>query len=160
MDSVSLVLLAATLASLSVAIMLAVRPVAAAMPDQVLDRVRGADPNTKKASEGMCTDINVNTANSPPPGPNPPYVNAQGCQMKGQPCILCRTSTNSYMPALGNQPIQQSNPQAVDCNPSGGTGLGSLGSCELVGGSLMCNQTGNYDCNTNGIDYPKQTSPP
>ncbi len=164
-DSASLLLLAAAFASLSVAIMLSVRPVAAAIPDCLLDRVRGADPNTVKQPQGTCTAINVQTANSPPPGPTPPYVDgsvggAGGCAIAGQPCIVCNTGAfaKSFLPAPGNGTLDVFHGQAIDCNPT--TGEGTLGSCTLFGGNLMCNATGDYDCSTTASNYPTQPQPP
>jgi len=154
LDLFSFVLLAFVLASFSAVAMLGLRPAAAAIPDHLLDRVRGASPNTKAQSEGSCTGINVNTANSPP-APNPPYADGtKNCTIVGQPCIICLLSVNSFIPVTGNGNIS-SNGTAVNCNPPG-TGSGQLGSCTNEGGNLLCNPTGTYDCSTFASQYPSQ----
>ena len=64
-DLISLMLVALALASLAAAAVPGARPVGLAIPDHLLERVRGTNPMTIQQSEGSCTGINVNTANSP-----------------------------------------------------------------------------------------------
>ncbi len=144
-DLISLMLVALALASLAAAAVPGARPVGLAIPDHLLERVRGTNPMTIQQSEGSCTGINVNTANSPP-APNPPYVDGNGgCAISGQPCIVCLLGVNSFVPAQGNGAIKVKMALGTLCN-NPGSGSGQLGSCQLVGGSLMCNTTGTYDC--------------
>ncbi len=133
--------------------LLAVRTDSAAIPEHLLDRVRGANPDYNRYPDGWtCTTLNVFGANAVSPPPVPPYVSWAGCggpTPAGSPCITCKEPQNQYQfdeVMNAQNPCDYKTQFLVNCNGAGGTG--QLGAC--VGGA--CSATGTWDC-----DLPAQS---
>jgi len=151
-DCLSIVWLGIALASFLLGIALAVWPASAAIPDHLLDRIRGANPDYQKQSQGSCTAENVYTANLFLVPPAVPYVGWGNCVVAGPPCILC-ANLNSYLDQYfqnTTMPINWKTPGVVVCQPPAG---GTLGTCTLVGASFLCSASGVWPCSTTGINY-------
>ncbi len=146
LDCISVLLLAAAFASFSAAVMLAVRPVAAAIPDHLLDRVRGANNGQNRTSLGSCSAINA----------TPPAVAFTACTQVNQTCITCAQEA-SYKAGGGAGNFDVNNPNNVNCNPNGN---GNTGTCTLVNGMLQCNGGGQYNCTVNATQFPTQPQGP
>lgn len=150
-DRVSLGLAATALFALATA--LAAVPLSGhpAIPDRLLDRVRGASPNyyrTGNVNGANCTAWNVYVDNSA--GYN--YVTFYGCTAIGQTCISCALQNNYVVKSTPGMPLAF--PKLiviVDCNNA--SGWGSQGTCGTGSGQLACDLTGNFDCDQYAANF-------
>lgn len=119
-----------------------------AVPERLLDRVRGANPNWWRVGNpngANCSAWNVYVCNSA--GYN--YVTYYGCTAAGQTCISCALQNNYVV--TQNPAVNNCNPkpiQAVNCNNASGNG--SIGTCNA---GSMCVLTGNFDCDQYAANF-------
>jgi len=122
-----------------------------AIPDRLTDCVRGANPAYWRAGNpngGNCTSWNVYIANSA--GDN--YVTFYNCTQAGQTCISCALQNNYVLKLAPGNPACYPKPIGViSCNNASGSG--AQGTCTMEFGSLMCDLTGNYDCDQYALTY-------
>jgi hypothetical protein len=145
MDSVSLVLLAAAVATLSAAISVGLRPVGGSIPEHLLNRVRGANNGQALATVGSCSAINA----------VPPAVAYNACAAAGTTCIACAVLVQSYQ-ANGNPgQFDPNNFWFQSCVPPGGSG--TTGTCTLnARGLLLCANPSPFACLATAQQYATQ----
>ncbi len=156
-DLVSMMLLVAALGSLLLAASTSLQPAPAAIPEHLLNRVRGSNPSYYQQVINTCTNLVVSLANDEIPPPVPPYVAYDACTALGQPCILCLIGAGSTDYALedndGSHPNIWPKPiHITDCNPQP-QDWGLVATCDAT---LKCNGGVDFDCNTSAESYGSQ----
>src|SRR5579875_3661732 len=156
----------ALIVSLAVA-HLADRPVASAIPEHHLGRIRGTNQNFTEVSDGSCTTVNVNSANNmnPPPPPGTVYIADGSCNAAtvGFPCLFCGIGPGFTTYRVESIPsangVRAKPVQLVACMTDP-PGSGTIGTCDPF--FFKCLDQRPYDCNTTGAKWAYQngTSPP
>jgi hypothetical protein len=140
-DRISVGLIVTALLSVSAAAAVLHQSSASAIPDRLLDRVRGGNPSYVRAINQYqnCTIWNVDI-NNESGGTLVPYTD---CIPAGATCIQCVALANYVLNPGPGSPLAWPKPiQAIDCNNPGG----NQGTCTLVSGSLVCNLSAAYNC--------------
>ncbi len=114
------------------------------LPERLLAQVHGASPSYFRSINKYpnCSAWNVYIENQA--GGN--YVTWYGCgAITGTACMQCANRANYALNFGAGSPAAFPKPiGVVDCNfPDGG---GSVGTCQLISGEVVCNLTDAYDC--------------
>jgi hypothetical protein len=150
-DGVSLGLAVAALLGLATALAAAPLSGRPAIPDRLLDRVRGANPaywRSLNPNWPNCSSLNVYAANSA----GGSYVTYYNCAAAGTPCMSCALNNNYQINRGAGNPDCFPKPiGAVNCNNA--SRYGQIGACTSLNGAWFCNLTTNYNCDTFGFNY-------
>ncbi len=143
-DRMSTGLLAAALFSCLVALAAAASPALAPIPERLLERVQGANPNYYQSPTTGAPNCSALEA---------VYITDQGttavagnaCIALNTVCVTCDTQTNYslYSLSYGSPDVFPKPSLAVSCDR---TGRNTWGTCQLVGGNLACTNDNDYTC--------------
>ncbi len=151
-DRISIGLLAVALVSFLAALTVTTTTSFSAIPERLLDRVRGASPSwfrTVNPTLPNCTALMVFQLTSA----GFTVVAWTGCNAAniGTTCIQCANVPNYQLNATPGTPLAYPKPvESSECN--GGSGSSS-GTCQLIGGNPACNLMNGYDCDQYAFYY-------
>jgi hypothetical protein len=138
-DWASVALLATALLSLLTAAAIMARSHPSAIPERLLDRVRGANPSYYRSIDQYtnCTTWNIYY------GGLTGYVPYYGCTALNTPCVTCASKANYDLNYGTGTPLAFPKPIGiVDCNNPAGW----EGTCGFMGTNLACFFSQGYDC--------------